>query len=99
MRTLEDKAFLLLLAGVSLAFAYIAWQFFGAILWGVVAAILFAPVYRQVLSAMGRRKNPAALETLTMVVLIVILPLAILIVALMEEASSAYGSIQSGQIT
>jgi hypothetical protein len=40
---LEDKAFLVLLVVVTLAFAWILWPFFGAVLWGVILAIVFAP--------------------------------------------------------
>ena len=40
MRTLEDNAFLLLIIAVSLAFAWILLPFYGAVLWGIVIAIL-----------------------------------------------------------
>jgi len=98
MRALEDKTFFLLLIGISLAFAWIVWQFFGAVLWGVVAAIVFAPLYRQLLKTMHRRRGLAALTTVTIIVVIVILPLALLTLALVQEASSVYESIQSGEI-
>ena len=35
MRTLEDNTFLLLIIAVSLAFAWILWPFYGAVLWGL----------------------------------------------------------------
>ena len=53
MRDLEEKSFLLLLAAVSLAFAWILWPFSGAILWGTVLAIVFAPLYRRLLRSSG----------------------------------------------
>ena len=43
MKSTEDRGFLLLITAVSLAFAWILWPLYGAVLWGVVAAILFAP--------------------------------------------------------
>ena len=43
---LQNKAFLLLLAIVSVAFGAILWQFHGAIFWGIVLAILFTPLHR-----------------------------------------------------
>lgn len=55
MRTIEDQAFLWLLVATSLAFGLIAWPYFGAILWGVVAAIVFAPLYRSLLRITGKR--------------------------------------------
>ena len=39
---LEDKAFLLLLIAVSLAFAWILWPFYVAVFWAVVLAVLFS---------------------------------------------------------
>jgi len=48
----EDKAFLLLLIGTSLAFARILSPLYGAVLWGPVAAILFAPLYRRLSRSM-----------------------------------------------
>ena len=50
---LEDKTFLLLVIAVSLAFAWILWPFFGAVLWGTILAILFAPLYRRLLNFYG----------------------------------------------
>ena len=47
LNTLEDKTFLLLVIAISLAFAWILWPFYGAVLWGAVLAIVFAPLYRR----------------------------------------------------
>ena len=49
---LEDKFFLILIVVVSLAFAFILTSFYGAILWGVVIAMMFAPLYRRLLRTM-----------------------------------------------
>ena len=57
MRGLEDKSFLLLLVAVSLAFAWILWPLSGAILWGTVFAIVFAPLYRRLLRSTRQRRN------------------------------------------
>ena len=54
---LEDKTFLLLVIVVSLAFAWILWPFFGAILWGTILAILFAPLYRRLVEFMRQRRR------------------------------------------
>ena len=44
MRKLEDKFFLFLVIAVSLAFLWILTPYFGAILWGIIAAVVFAPL-------------------------------------------------------
>ena len=72
----EDKVFLVLLVAVSLAFALILWPFFGAVLWGVILAIVFAPLYRRVLPSLGQRRTLAALATLLVILVLVILPAA-----------------------
>ena len=60
VRTTEDSTLLLLLIAVSLAFAWILWPFYGAILWAIVFATVFAPAHRGVLSFVRQRPNLAA---------------------------------------
>ena len=60
---LKQRALLLLLAAVTLAFGWILLPFFGSILWGAVIALLFAPVYRWLLPRLKRRRTLAALAT------------------------------------
>jgi predicted PurR-regulated permease PerM len=97
VRVPEDRAFLLLLVAVSIIFAWVLWPLAGAILWGVVIAICFAPVYRRLLHSMGGRRTLAALATLLLVVTIVILPLTLVAGLLVGEASAAYQKLRSGQ--
>jgi predicted PurR-regulated permease PerM len=96
--SVEDKTFLLLLIVVTVAFAVILWQFFGAILWGVVLAILFAPVYQRLLTSMRQRRTLAALATMAVIVLMVILPLTLIVASLVEEAGGVYKKIESGEL-
>ena len=98
MRARDDNAFIWLLVLVSAAFAWILWPFYGAILWAAVAAILFAPLQRRLVPRMGGRRSLAALATLLIVLLIVILPLAFLSAALVGEAAGVYARMQSGEI-
>jgi predicted PurR-regulated permease PerM len=98
LRNLEEKTFLLLTFIVTLAFAWVLWPFYGAILWGAVVAILFAPVNRRLLVAMPHKPNSAALATIAIILLIVILPLVIVAIALIQEAAALFAQIQSGEI-
>jgi hypothetical protein len=50
VRTTEDSTLILLLIAVSLAFAWILWPFYGAILWAIVFATVFAPAHRRLLA-------------------------------------------------
>ena len=94
MRTFEDRVFLALVIAVSLAFGWILWPFYGAILWGVVAAIVFAPLYRRLSQAMQQRHSLAAVATVMIIVTIVILPLTLIGAALAREASGVYERVQ-----
>jgi predicted PurR-regulated permease PerM len=97
-RDSEDKAFLLLVAAVTLAFALILWPLFDAILWGTIIAILFTPVYRRLCRLMRQRRTPAALATVALVVVIVIVPVTLVAAMLAQEATSLIARIQSGEL-
>jgi len=98
MRTLHDKIFLLLIIAVSLAFAWIVWPFYGAVLWGTITAIMFAPLYRRLLKLNPHKRNFSALATLLIIIVMVILPLTLITMALLQEATSVYEGIQSGEL-
>jgi predicted PurR-regulated permease PerM len=95
---LQRGVFLALLAAVTAAFVWVLMPFFGAVLWGVALAILFTPLYRRLLKKMPGRRNGAALATLTICLVIVILPLAIIGVSLAQEIALVTQNIRSGQI-
>ena len=95
---LEDKAFLILIVAVSLAFAWILTSFYGAILWGVVIAMMFAPLYRRLLRKMPERPTVASLIMLLAILLIVILPLTLIAAALTQQGAVVVGKMQSGEL-
>ena len=97
MRRIENQSFLLLLVAITLAFAWILVPFYGAILWAVVIAVLFAPLYRALQGRMGGRSNLAAAATVLIVIAMVFLPLALITASLLQEASALYGKVQSGE--
>ena len=49
MQRIEHQGFLLLLVAVTLAFAWVLLPFYGAVLWAIVVAVIFTPVYRRLL--------------------------------------------------
>lgn len=95
---MEDKTFLVLLVIVSLAFGWILLPFYGAVFWGIVLAILFAPLYRKLAHWLHGKHNLAAVLTLGVIVLIVILPLALISSSLVREGAGVFRRIQSGEI-
>lgn len=96
--SIEDRAFLILIVAVSLALGWILRSFYGAILWGVVIAIIFAPVHRRLLRTMPQRPTLAALVMIALVVMIVIMPLTLIVASLTRQAAAVYAKVQSGEL-
>jgi predicted PurR-regulated permease PerM len=96
--TLQQKFFLLLLAVVSIAFGWILLPYAGAVFWGVVLAILFAPLYRWLLRKTGHKPTLAALLALLSIIVMVILPLSLIGASLMKQALAVYAQVSSGHI-
>lgn len=84
-----------LLAGVSLALAWILLPFYGAILWACIIALLFAPLFQWLLPRLRGHRTGAALLTLLVAVLSVILPFLVLSATLAREAMQVYALSQS----
>ena len=95
---IEDGFFIALVIVITVAFALILEPFFIAVLWGLIAGILFQPVNRRLLKAMPGWPNSAAGLTLLLIIAMVIVPAILLSVALVQEVSVFYTKIQSGQI-
>ncbi|WP_088278436.1 AI-2E family transporter [Ideonella sp. A 288] len=94
----RDHRLLAWLMGVTAAaLAWVLLPFFGAILWGVVIALLFAPVYHWLLGPLRGRRTLGALLTLLLVLLLVILPLVLVAASLASEATLVYQRLQSGE--
>lgn len=84
-------------AVTALALGWILLPFYGAILWAVVIAMLFIPLYRRLLPRVGRRHNLAAALVMLLVLLVGVLPVAVVIAALGREASLVYQRIGTGE--
>lgn len=95
----QQKVFLALLASVTIGFGWILAPYGGAIFWGVVLAILFAPIYRWLLQRTRNRAGLAAMLTLSLIVVIVILPLTLVSISIVNQAASVVQMVQSGEIT
>jgi predicted PurR-regulated permease PerM len=87
-----------LLVAVTAAFAWILLPFYGTILWGVIIALLFAPLNRWLLPRMKQRRNLAALTTMLAALLIVVLPAVLVATSMAREASQLYARIDSGEL-
>jgi predicted PurR-regulated permease PerM len=95
----EKRVLLVLLLAVSAALVWILLPFYGTILWGMIIALLFAPLYRRLLPRLAQRRTPAALLTLLVVLVMVVLPLALIAASLAREATGVYEQLQSGELS
>ena len=70
--------------------------FYGTILWAVIIAMLFVPVYRRLLLRLKPHCNVAASLVMLLVLVAVVLPFALMTASLAREASVVYQRIDSG---
>ncbi len=95
---LQRAVFLLLLTGVTLAFFWVIAPFFGAVFWAVVLALMFMPLFRRLRTALRGRDTLAAVATLLICLLIVVVPLAFIVGAMVDEAASFTQRVRSGEL-
>ncbi|MEP7139825.1 MAG: AI-2E family transporter [Caldimonas sp.] len=95
---LDRNAFLLLLVVLTVAFAWVVSPFYGAVFWGSVLALLFEPLHRRFLRPLGGRRSLAALVTVAVILVIVVLPLGLIAISLAQEATGLYQRVKSGDV-
>lgn len=94
----QHKTFVVLLAAVSIAFVWLLTPFYGAVLWAVILAILFQPMYRRLERRLGGRRNTAAFISVMACVFIVVIPVSLIFASLVREGASVYQRVESGDI-
>ncbi len=96
--TIENVGFAALVLIVTIIFAWLMMPYFAAILWGLVAAIVFGSLYRRLAKMLGGREGLAAGLTLLLILSLVIVPAILLGVSLVQEAAGLYAQVQTGKI-
>ncbi|WP_347911564.1 AI-2E family transporter [Pseudomonas grandcourensis] len=96
--TLQDKSLTVLLVLVSAAFIWILLPFYGAVFWAVILGIVFAPLQRRLQEKFGWQRNLTSLCTLSICLVIAILPVIIVSALLVQEGASLYKSVESGEL-
>ena len=95
---LQQISFLAIVAVVTFMLVWIAWPFAGSMLWAALAAIMFQPLYKWSLRKCRGRRNPAALLTLTIILLAVILPALWIGTLVVREALEVIAALQNDPI-
>ncbi|WP_223531788.1 AI-2E family transporter [Pseudomonas sp. BF-R-30] len=96
--TPQDKSLSVLLVLVSAAFIWILLPFYGAAFWAVILGILFAPLQGRLQVKFGWQRNLTSLCTLSICLVIAILPVIIISALLVQEGASLYKSVESGEL-
>ena len=95
----EQRAFLVLLAVITLAFAWVLRPFWQAIFWACVMALLFFPMQRRLQGKFGFRRSVAALWTLLLGIVLVVLPVIAITFAFVREGTQIYQLIQDQELS
>ena len=95
---LETRTFLLFLLIVTVGFLLMLKPFFGAIFWACALAVIFFPIQQKILRRWPGRKNIAALATLLLCIVAVILPMIIVVSSVVNEGLGIYEKLKSGEI-
>ena len=89
---------LALLALMAVALVAVLVPFYGTLLWALIIALLFAPLQRWLLPRVGGRRSVAALLTMLVVLLIVVLPFVLITMGLVSEAAALYERLKSADL-
>ena len=95
---LQRAVFLLLLAAITVAFFWVLAPYSGAVFWAIIMALLFHSTFERLERALRGRRNAAALLTLTIIVLIVVLPMVFISISLVNEVSALVAHVRAGDI-
>ena len=97
-KSIQFKSLTVLLVLVTVAFIWILLPFYGAVFWAVILGILFAPMQRRLQARFGWQRNLTSLCTLSVCLVIAILPVIIISVLLVQEGAMVYKNIESGEL-
>lgn len=95
-RTLEHRAFLLLLGIVTIAFCWLLLPFYGAVFWAVILAIIFQPVQIRFERQLKGHRTLAALATMVLCIVLAIIPIIVILGALVSQGTELVQRAQDG---
>jgi predicted PurR-regulated permease PerM len=95
---LQTSSFIGLLVLVTLAFVGLLADFLQPIFWAAALAVIFHPVHMFISRLVSHRKNWAALITLLVISVTVLLPLLFILSAVVTEASGLYAQVEAGDM-
>ncbi|MCD4513309.1 AI-2E family transporter [Brucella pseudogrignonensis] len=88
--SVQRASFYILLALVTIAFAWLLIPYYSAVLWGVILALIFFPVQQRLVRLLRGRRNIAAFLSVLMCICLVIIPTLLIFGSLVQEGNSVY---------
>lgn len=95
---LEQSAFLITLALVTVVFGFLLFPFWAPLLWSCIIAVLFHPVQVWLEGRWGTRPNTNALVTLSACVVLVVIPVLLLLASFLQQALAIFQEIEAGEL-
>ena len=86
------------LALITAALLFIAWPFLSALLWAALAAIMFQPLFRRMDAVLPGHENWAALLTLLIITVAIVIPALIIGSIVLDEAIALYVDLRGREI-
>ncbi|WP_271299677.1 AI-2E family transporter [Sphingomonas sp. CV7422] len=97
-RKLESGGLILFLVLISAGLLLVVSSFVAALLWSLLAAILFQSLFHWLLGKWPGRRNAAAAATLLIILVAVIIPALAITGMVVDQSAGVYARVQSGQI-
>jgi predicted PurR-regulated permease PerM len=97
-KAVDQVFFLLLLLVVTISFYELIDDFFKAIFWAAVLALMFRPLHQQFVKVMPNRPALNALLTTIAVIVAVLIPVSLIALAVAQEAANMARDLETGNI-
>lgn len=94
---IEQRSFLFMLLLVSLLFVLLLRPFWGSIFWACAIGVIFSPLQDRILRLIGHKPNRAALLTLLICMVIVVMPVLLIATSFIQEGLALYQRIDQGE--
>jgi predicted PurR-regulated permease PerM len=95
---LESRVFLALVLLTTVLFLWMIWTFMMTVFWAAIFAVLFQPIFRWLTARFRGNRTLAAVVATLAVVFAALIPSALLLAAVAQQALWLYGQIASGEI-
>ncbi|MDG5488507.1 AI-2E family transporter [Sphingomonas sp. BGYR3] len=96
--SVEQGSLFLFLALATIGMVMIVSGFLGALLWASLAALLFQPMFQRALERWPGKRNTAALVTLAIITVSVVIPAVTIATMVVDQAAGVFTQMRGGQI-